>query len=327
MVRKGLRALALGGALALALLNGPAGAQQPYPSKPVRMIVPFAPGGGTDTLGRLLAQKLSDLWGVTVVVENRPGAGSTVGTDFTARAAPDGYTLGVTSMSHAINATLYRKLPYDSVKDFEFIVLTSRVPNVLVVHPSVPAQSVKQLVALAKSRPGELTFSSSGVGGVSHLSAEVFAATAGIRMLHVPYKGAGPAMIALVSGESQVMMATVPVLLPQMKAQRVRALGISSLKRSPLLPELPTIAESGYPGFETDSWYGLLAPKGTPREIVEKVNADANRALGAPDLKAAMAQQGAQPGGGTSEDFQRFVQSETMKWRKAILEAKVPFAN
>jgi tripartite-type tricarboxylate transporter receptor subunit TctC len=327
VVRNGLIAVAPGCALALVLFSSLAAAQQPYPSKPVRMIVPFAPGGGTDTLGRLLAQKLSDLWGVSVVVENRPGAGSTVGTDFTARAAPDGYTLGVTSMSHAINATLYRKLPYDSVKDFEFIVLTSRVPNVLVVHPSVPAKSVKQLVALAKSRPGELTFSSSGVGGVSHLSAEVFAATAGIRMLHVPYKGAGPAMIALVSGESQVMMATVPVLLPQMKAQRVRALGISSLTRSPLLPELPTIAESGHPGFETDSWYGLLAPKGTPREIVQKVNVDANRALAAPDLKAAMAQQGAQPGGGTPEQFQRFAQSETTKWRKAILEAKVPFAN
>ena len=315
-------------ALAMLLIAGaPVEAQQGYPVKPVRMIVPFAPGGGTDTLGRLLAQKLSEIWNVSVVVENRPGAGSTVGTDLAARAAPDGYTLGVTSMSHAINATLYRKLPYDTVKDFEFIVLTVRVPNVLVVHPSVPARSMKELVALAKARPGDLSFSSSGVGGVSHLSAEVFAATAGIRLLHVPYKGAGPAMIALVSGESQVMMATVPVLLPQMKAQRVRALAISSIKRSPLLPELATIAESGYPGFETDSWYGLLAPKGTPREMVQKVNADANRALESPDLKAALAQQGAQPSGGTAQEFQRYLEAETAKWRKAILAAKVPFAN
>jgi tripartite-type tricarboxylate transporter receptor subunit TctC len=309
------------------LLSGYAAAQPAYPSKPVRMIVPFAPGGGTDTLGRLLAQKLSEIWGVSVLVENRPGAGSSVGTDLAARAAPDGYTLGVTSMSHAINATLYRKLPYDTIKDFEFIVLTVRVPNVLVVHPSVPARSVKELVALAKARPGELAFSSSGVGGVSHLSAEVFAATAGIRMLHVPYKGAGPAMIALVSGESQVMMATVPVLLPQMQSKRVRALGISSAKRSPLLPDLPTIAESGYPGFETDSWYGLLAPKGTPREIVQKVNADANRALESADLKAALAKQGAQPAGGTPQEFQRYLEAESVKWRKAILAAKVPFAN
>ena len=320
----GARACALA---AFSLLPGGAAAQAVYPSKPVRMIVPFAPGGGTDTLGRLLAQKLSELWNVSVVVENRPGAGSTVGTDLAARAAPDGYTLGVTSMSHAINATLYRKLPYDTVKDFEFIVLTVRVPNVLVVHPSVPAKSVQELVALARSRPGELSFSSSGVGGVSHLSAEVFAAAAGIRMLHVPYKGAGPAMVALVSGETQVMMATVPVLLPQMQARRVRALGISSAKRSPLLPELPTIAESGYPGFETDSWYGLLAPKGTPREIVQKVNADSNRALQSADLKTALAQQGAQPAGGTPQEFQRYLEAETTKWRKAILAAKVPFAN
>jgi tripartite-type tricarboxylate transporter receptor subunit TctC len=304
-----------------------AAAQQAYPGKPVRMIVPFAPGGGTDTLGRLLAQKLSEIWSVAVVVENRPGAGSTVGTNLAARAAPDGHTLGVTSMSHAINGTLYRQLPYDTIKDFEFIVLTVRVPNVLVVHPSIPARSVKELVALAKSRPGDLSFSSSGVGGVSHLSAAVFAATAAMQMLHVPYKGAGPAMIALVSGESQVMMATVPVLLPQMNAKRVRALGISSLKRSPLLPDLPTIAESGYPGFETDSWYGLLAPKGTPSEIVQKVNSDANRALETPDLRAALARQGAQPGGGTQQEFQRYLQTEIVKWRKAILDAKVPFAN
>jgi tripartite-type tricarboxylate transporter receptor subunit TctC len=309
------------------LLAGHAAAQPAYPAKPVRMIVPFAPGGGTDILGRLLAQKLSELWNVSVVVDNRPGAGSTVGTDATARAAPDGYTLGVTSMSHAINATLYRTLPYDPIKDFEFIALTVRVPNVLVVHPSVPARSVKELVALAKSRPGELNFSSSGVGGVSHLSAEVFAATAGIRMVHIPYKGAGPAMTALVSGESQIMMATVPVLLAQMKAKRVRPLGISSSKRSPLLSGLPTIAESGYPGFETDSWYGLIAPAGTPREIVQKVNADVNRALGSADLKTAMAQQGGQPAGGTPQEFVRYVQSETVKWRKAILDAKVPFAN
>lgn len=301
--------------------------QQPYPAKPVRMIVPFAPGGGTDTLGRLLAQKLSELWGVTVVIENRPGAGSVVGTELLARAVADGYTLGVTSMSHAINVTLYRKLPYDTTKDFEFIVLTVRVPNVLVVHPAVPTRSVKELVALGRARPGDLSFSSSGVGGVSHLSAEVFAAAAGIHMLHVPYKGAGPAMTALVSGETQVMMATVPVLLPQMQSKRVRALAISSAKRTPLMPELPTVAESGFPGFETDSWYGILAPRGTPRDVVRKVNADTNRAFESADLKVALAQQGAQPEGGTQELFQKYLQTEIVKWRKAILDAKVPFAN
>ncbi|HYC44950.1 MAG TPA: tripartite tricarboxylate transporter substrate binding protein [Burkholderiales bacterium] len=304
-----------------------AAAQQSYPIKPVRFIVPFAPGGGTDILGRLIAQKLSETWNVPVVVDNRPGAGSTVGTDITAKAAPDGYTIGVTSMSHAINATLYRTLPYDTMKDFEYIVLTVRVPNVLVVHPSVPAKSVKELVTLARSQPGRLNFPSSGVGGVSHLSAEVFFATAGIQATHVPYKGAGPAMTALIGGEGQIMMATVPVLLPQLKANRVRALAISSLKRSPLVPDLPTIAESGYPGFETDSWYGLLAPARTPASIVRKVNADTTAALESAELRAALAQQGAQPAGGTPQEFVRFVQKEIAKWREAIVKAKVPFAN
>jgi tripartite-type tricarboxylate transporter receptor subunit TctC len=302
-------------------------AEQGYPSKPVRLILPFAPGGGTDITGRLLAQKLSELWNVPVVVDNRPGAGSTVGTAIAAKAAPDGYTIGVTSMSHAINATLYRTLPYETIKDFEPIILTVRAPNVLVVHPGVAAQSVKELVALAKSQPGRLHFSSSGVGGVSHLSAEVFRAAAGIDIVHVPYKGAGPAMTALVGSEAQLMMATMPVLLPQMKANRVRPLAISSLKRSPLAPALPTIAESGYPGFETDTWYGLLAPAGTPTHIVKRLNTDAARVLESAELVAALAQQGAQPAGGTPHEFLRFMQAEIVKWRKAIVAAKVPFAN
>ncbi|MGZ5093600.1 MAG: tripartite tricarboxylate transporter substrate binding protein [Burkholderiales bacterium] len=311
----------------LITLSGNAAAEQPYPSKPVRFIVPFAPGGGTDITARLIGQKLSELWNVPVVIDNRPGAGSTVGTDMAAKAAPDGYTIGVTSMSHPINATLYRTLPYDSMKDFEFIMLTVRVPNVLVVHPSVPAKSVKELVALARSQPGRLNFPSSGVGGVSHLAAEVFCATAGIEGVHVPYKGAGPAMTALISGEGQVMMATIPVLLPQMKANRVRPLAISSLKRSPLMAELPTIAESGYPGFETDSWFGLLAPARTPAKIVQKVNADTTSVLSSAELRAALAQQGAQPGGGTPQAFTRFMQAEIVKWRQTIVKAHIPLAN
>ena len=311
----------------LMTLGGHAAAQQAYPSKPVRLVLPFAPGGGTDITGRLIAQKLSELWNVPVVVDNRPGAGSTVGTDIAARAAPDGYTIVVTTMSHAINATLYRTLPYDTIKDFELIILTVRVPNVLVVHPGVPAKSVTELVALAKSQPGRLNFSSSGVGGVSHLAAEVFCATAGMEVVHVPYKGAGPAMTALVGSEAQVMVATIPVLLPQMKANRVRPLAISSLKRSPLMPALPTIAESGYPGFETDSWFGLLAPARTPPDIVRKVNADTARVLNSADLGAALAQQGAQAGGGTPQEFLRFMQAEIVKWREAIIKARVPLTN
>jgi tripartite-type tricarboxylate transporter receptor subunit TctC len=311
----------------LIALSGNAAAQQPYPSKPVRFIVPFAPGGGTDITARLIAQKLSELWNVPVVIDNRPGAGSVVGTDIAAKAAPDGYTIGVTSMAHPINATLYRTLPYDTMKDFELIVLTVRVPNVLVVHPSVPAKSVKELVTLAKSRPGQLNFPSSGIGGASHLAAEVFCAVAGIEGVHVPYKGAGPAMTALIAGEGQVMMATVPVLLSPMKANRVRPLAISSLKRSPLMPALPTIAESGYPGFETDSWFGLLAPARTPAAIVRKVNADTTTVLNSAELRAALAQQGAQAAGGTPEEFVRFINAETVKWRQAIIKAKIPFAN
>ena len=307
--------------------SGRAADEPPYPVRPVRMIVPFAPGGGTDITGRIVAQKLGETWNVPVVVDNRPGAGSTLGTDIAAKAAPDGYTLVVTSMSHAINATLYRTLPYDTMKDFAFIALTVRVPNVLVVHPAVPAKSTQQLIALARAQPARLNFSSSGVGGVSHLAAEVFCAAAGIEMTHVPYKGAGPAMTALIGGEAQVMMATVPVLLPQVKAGRVRPLAISSLTRSPLLPDLTTIAEAGFPGFETDSWFGLLAPAHTPARIVQKVNADANAVLRSAELTTALAQQGAQPAGGTPRQFETFMQSEIAKWRRVIVKAKIPLAN
>jgi tripartite-type tricarboxylate transporter receptor subunit TctC len=233
----------------------------------------------------------------------------------------------MTSMSHAINATLYRTLPYDSMKDFAPVILTARAPNVLVVHPSVAAHTVKDLVALAKARPGRLNFSSSGTGGVSHLSAELFNALAGIDVVHIPYKGAGPAMSALIGGEVQVMMATTPVSLPQIKANRVRGLAISSLKRSPLAPGMATIAESGFPGFETDTWYGVLAPAGTPPAVVRRLNTDTARVLEMPDVKAALEQQGAQPAGGSPDEFRRFIQSEIDKWAKAIRLAKVPPAN
>ena len=304
------------------------GAQaQTYPTKPVRMVVAFAPGGGTDIIGRIIGQKLSELWPHPVVVDNRPGAGSTVGTAMTAKAPPDGYTISMTSMSHAINATLYRQLPYDTVKDFAPVILAVRAPNVLVVHPSVAAQSVKELIALAKSRPGQLNFASSGTGGVSHLSAEVLRAASGIDIVHVPYKGAGPAMNALLGNEAQIMMATTPVALPQIKANRVRGIAISSRERSPLAPGMPTIAESGFPGFETDTWYGLLAPAGTPTALVRRLNADMTRTLEMPEVKKALEQQGAQPAGGTPEAFRRFIESEIEKWAKAIRLAKVPPAN
>ncbi len=294
-----------------------------YPSKPVRMIIAFAPGGGTDIVGRIIGQKLSDMWPAPVVIDNRAGAGSTLGTEIVARSVPDGYTLQMVSMSHALNVFLYKNLAYDPVNDFATICMVARAPNVLVVHPAVSAQTVKELVALTKARPGQLNFSSSGNGGVSHLSAELFRRVAGINITHIPYKGAGPAMTALLSGEVQIMMATTPVATTQMKANRVRALALSSAKRSPLMPGLPTIAESGYPGFEADTWYGMLAPRGTPAELIKRINHDINRLLELTEVITLFEQQGAQPAGDTPEEFRAFIRAEVQKWAKVMKSAGV----
>ncbi|MGZ5256115.1 MAG: tripartite tricarboxylate transporter substrate binding protein [Burkholderiales bacterium] len=296
---------------------------QSYPTKPVRMVIAFAPGGGTDIVGRIIGQKLSELWPHPVVIDNRPGAGSTIGTDVVAKSPADGYTIQTVSMSHALNAALFKKLPYDTINDFAHIILAARAPNVLVANPSLPVKNVKELIALAKSRPGQIAFSSSGTGGVSHLTAELFRSVAGIDLLHVPYKGAGPAMTALLSGEAQLMMATAPVALTQMKAKRVRALAISSRKRSSLAPDMPTIAESGFPGFEADTWYGVLAPARTPDAIVTKINADINQLLKSRDLQTLFAEQGAEPAGGTPQAFRAFAESEVKRWTQVIKAAGI----
>ena len=287
------------------------------------MVIAFAPGGGTDIIGRIIAQKLTEIWAHPVIVDNRPGAGSIVGTEIVAKAVPDGYTLQTVSMSHALNLALYRKLPYHPIRDFAHVILVARAPNVLVVHPSLPARTVKELIALAKSQPGKLNFSSSGTGGVSHLSAEVFRSAAGIDLVHVPYKGAGPAMTALLSNEVQVMMATTPVALAQVQAGRVRPLAVSSRQRSKLVPDLPTIAESGFPGFETDTWYGMLAPLHTPAVIVAKINADVGQLLRSRDVQGQFEQQGAEPAGGSPEEFRRFAEAELARWTKVIRVAGV----
>jgi tripartite-type tricarboxylate transporter receptor subunit TctC len=310
-----------------AAISLPAQAQRPeqgaYPERPVRMVIAFAPGGGTDIVGRIVGLKLSEMWPSPVVVDNRPGAGSTLGSEIVARAVPDGYTLQTVSMSHALNVSLYKKLSYDPVRDFAPVSLVAKAPNVLIVHPSVPAKSVKELIVLAKAKPGSLNFSSSGNGGVSHLSAELFRSVAGIDIVHIPYKGAGPAMTALLGGEVQIMMATTPVASGQMKANRVRALAVSSAKRSALAPGLPTIAESGFPGFETDTWYGVLAPARTPAALVEKINRDIARVLEITEVRTMLEQQGAEPGGGTPEAFGAFIRSEIEKWAKVIKAARV----
>ena len=296
---------------------------QTYPTKPVRMVIAFAPGGGTDVVGRVIAQKLSELWSHPVVADNRPGAGSTIGTDIVAKSVPDGYTIQTVSMSHALNVALYKKLPYDPIRDFAHIVLIARAPNVLVANPAVPAKNVKELVALARSQPGKFAFSSSGTGGVSHLSAEVFRTTAGIDLLHVPYKGAGPAMTALLGNEVQMMMATAPVALGQMKANRVRALGLSSRRRSTLAPDVPTIAEQGYPGFETDTWYAMIAPARLPGALVGRINGDVNQVLRMSAVQAQLQQEGAEPAGGTPDEFRAFAESEVRRWSKVIKAAGI----
>jgi tripartite-type tricarboxylate transporter receptor subunit TctC len=307
----------------LTLLVANVACAQTYPIKPVRMVIAFAPGGGTDIVGRIIGQKLSELWPHPVVIDNRPGAGSTIGTDVVAKSPADGYTIQTVSMSHALNAALFKKLPYDTINDFAHIILAARAPNVLVANPSLPVKNVKELIALAKSRPGQIAFSSSGTGGVSHLTAELFRSVAGIDLLHVPYKGAGPAMTALLSGEAQLMMATAPVALTQMKAKRVRALAISSRKRSSLAPDMPTIAESGFPGFEADTWYGVLAPARTPDAIVTKINADINQLLKGRDLQTLFAEQGAEPAGGTPQAFRAFAESEVKRWTQVIKAAGI----
>jgi tripartite-type tricarboxylate transporter receptor subunit TctC len=309
-------------ALFTALVTSAATAQT-YPVKPVRMVIAFAPGGGTDIVGRIIAQKLTELWPQPIVIDNRPGAGSTIGTDVVAKSPPDGYTIQTVSMSHALNAALFKKLPYDTINDFAHIILAARAPNVLVANPSLPVKNIKELILLAKSRPGQIAFSSSGTGGVSHLTAELFRSVAGIDLLHVPYKGAGPAMTALLSGEAQLMMATAPVALTQMKAKRVRAIAISSRKRSSLAPDIPTIAESGFPGFEADTWYGVVAPARTPEAIVVKINADINQLLKSRDLPTLFAEQGAEPAGGTPQAFRAFAESEVKRWTQVIRNAGI----
>jgi tripartite-type tricarboxylate transporter receptor subunit TctC len=309
--------------LALLAVETACAQTQSYPTKPVRLIVGFEPGGGTDIIARILGQKLAQMWSHPVLIDNRPGAGSTIGTAIAAKSPPDGYTLQAVSMSHVLNAALFKTLPYDTLKDFAPIVLAARAPNVLVAHPALPVKNVKELIALARAQPGKIAFSSSGTGGVSHLTAELFRSVAHIDLLHVPYKGAGPAMTALLSGEAQLMMATTPVALTQMKAKRVRALAISSPKRSTLAPDIPTIAESGFPGFEADTWYGLIAPARIPGVLSGRINADANQALRASEVRAQFAEQGAEIAGGTPEEFGAFIKSELARWTQVIRAAGI----
>jgi tripartite-type tricarboxylate transporter receptor subunit TctC len=290
-----------------------------YPNKPIRLVVPFAAGGTTDFLARAIAQDLGTSMGTTVVVDNRPGAGGNIGSDLVARSEPDGYTLLLGTVgTHAINASLYKKMPYDTVKDFAPISLVASVPNILVVHPSVPAKSVKELIALAKAKPGTLAFASSGNGSSIHLSGELFKSMAEVDMFHVPYKGSGPALTDLVGGQVQLMFDNMPSSFPHVKAGRLRALAVTSAKRSPAAPDVPTIAESGVPGYEAVAWFGILAPAGTPPEIVKKLNTEIAKTLKSPEVTKRLASQGAEPVSNTPEQFAAYIKSEMAKWAKVV---------
>jgi tripartite-type tricarboxylate transporter receptor subunit TctC len=303
---------------ALASIAMPAHAQT-YPAKPVRLVVPFPAGGTTDILARAAAQRLSETLGQQVIVDNRPGAGGNIGSELVARAAPDGYTLLMGTVgTHAINVSLYPKLPYDPVKDFTPIVLVAGVPNVLVVNPSLPAQSVAELIAYAKANPGKLNFASSGSGTSIHLSGELFKVLTGVQMTHVPYKGSAPALTDLVGGQVQLMFDNLPSSLAFIKAGKLRALAVTSKTRAAALPEVPTMVEAGVPDFEASSWFGMLAPAGTPRDIVVRINAEVAKWLATPEAREKLAGQGAIAAGGSSEDFARHIASETAKWAKVV---------
>jgi tripartite-type tricarboxylate transporter receptor subunit TctC len=307
-------------ALAALLLAGSAGAQT-WPAKPVRVVIAFSAGGTTDILGRIVGQQLTDRLKQPFVIDNRPGAGGNLGTELVVRAPADGYTLLIDSVGPiAVNPTLYAKLGYNPLTDLVPIVQLADVPNVLIVHPSVPAKTLEEFVAYARANPGKLNYGSTGVGTSSHLSGYILAQRAGLVVTHVPYKGA-EAVRDVIAGRVQFMFATIPSVVQQIASGSVRAIAVSSAKRSRSLPDVPTVAESGYPGFEAGSWFGFFGPKGIPQEVIATVNAIVNEVLATPAIEAQMIREGADPVGGTPEEFGRFIQTETDKWRVVVRES------
>ena len=299
-------------------------AEAAYPTKPVRMIVAVPPGGPADTLARLVAPKLTDALGETVVVDNRPGANGIIAYDMTARATPDGYTFTAVAAGVVINPSLYAKVPYDPLRDFVPLTLGITVPNILVVHPSVPAKSVKELIAHARAQNGKLAFASAGNGTSGHLALELFRMTSRIDVVHVPYKGGGPALAEVLGGQVQALFSIALAAMPHIKAGKLRPLGITSAKRSPVAPDLPTVAEAGgMPGFEVIGWFGWLGPAGMPRPIVQRLNSELVRALRLPDVRERLLSQSTEPVGNTPQEFAAFMKSEHTKWAKVIKAANV----
>ncbi len=298
-------------------------AQQNYPARTVRLIVPSSPGGGTDISARILAPKLTEYLGQQVIVENRPGASTMIGGEAVARAAPDGYTLLMGISTLAINPAIYKKMPYDALRDFAPISQAVVLSNVLVTHPSLPPRTLKDLIAFAKARPGQINFASAGVGTSPHLSMELFLVMAGLKMVHVPYKGSGPGVIDLVAGHVPMMMPNMLSAQPHIKSNRLRALGVTGTKRASGAEDIPTIAEAGVPGYEAVQWYGVLAPAGTPRDIIGKLHAQIVRALHSADVRQRLLMDGAEPVGSSPEAFAAFIRAETEKWAKVVKAAGI----
>ena len=317
-----MRLLIAGGVAAIALAADPALAQR-YPEKPIRFIAPYAPGGSTDLLTRTLAQKLTESLGQTVVPDNRPGAGGNVGADIAAKSAPDGYTILLAPVSPmAINVTLYgKKLPFNPERDFAPITLVAKVPLVIVVNLNVPAKTLQEFIALAKARPGKLTYGSSGNGSSNHMTGAMLMSAAQLDMVHVPYKGGGPGMVALLGGEIDMMVAQIPSTRQLHAAGKVRALAISGAKRSAAMPDTPTMIEAGLPGFEATSWYCVVAPAGTPKPIVDRLNAEIVKALNTPEMRRRLADEGAEVEPSTPAELARFMHAEIIKWAKAVKDS------
>ena len=309
----------------LTLVYIPTAAAQAYPSKPIRFIVPFPPGGGNDTMARTFGQKMTEGLGQQVVIDNRAGAGGNIGAETAARALPDGHTIFLGGVgSHGINPNLQTKLAYDPIKDFSPISLIASAPLVIVVPPSLPVKSINDLIQLAKTRPGELNYASSGSGTIAHLSAELLNSMAKIKLEHVPYKGTGPALTDLLGGRVQVMFNSAVSILPQVRSGKLRAIAMTALKRSAAMPDLPTVAESGVPGYEAASWYGVLAPAKTPRAIIARLNNEIVRIAQSADVRERLAADGAEPVGNSPEEFSAYIKRELARWAQVIEQARIP---
>lgn len=322
----GACAIVVGIALSNAALAQPSPAEtaKDYPNRPIRLVVPSSPGGGTDIIARQLSVKLTERWGQQVIVDNRPGAGQMIGISLVAKSPPDGYTLVMTATPLAVNTVLYKKVPYDPIRDFAPVTQVAAMPNLLVMHPTLPVRNVKQMIALARSRPGELAYASSGIGTGPHLSMELFNHMAGIKLEHVPYKGTGPALLDTMSGHVPLLMSTLLPPLPHLKTGRLRALGVTSAQRVSSLPDVATVAEGGVAGYEVVGWYGIAAPAGTPQPVVAKLQTDISAILHAPEMRDKLAADGAEAVGSKPEEFGAFLKSEIDKWGKVVKAARIP---